>query len=99
MEDFILSMKSLNEWLVCLLNGIFGFKSIHYHPSTWMQIINAYVDNEIYEIVHLLNIIGFKTIFSCQDFYDNRNSFQIVIHNSRSLLFECFLIRHSILKI
>lgn len=61
------------------------------HPYRYMSIIGADVDIDIYTTVMLLNLLGFETVFSCQDIKYNGNSFQFVIEFSKHVIFESFL--------
>lgn len=86
-------MKLFTKSLIAILTQIFGHGDSH--PSTWMSLVSAYIDDEIYETVFLLNILGFKTIYSCQDLSDKKD-IQFVIDENNYKIFEHLLNVHSI---
>lgn len=65
------------------------------HQSTWMFLISAHVDNEIFEAVMLMNILGYETIFSCQSIR-RTNCIQLMLKRKCVSNFRCLLSRHSI---
>ena len=65
------------------------------HPSTWMFLVSAHVDNEIFEAVMLMNILGYQTVFSCQSIRKT-NCVQLMLKRKCVSNFRCFLSEYSI---
>lgn len=65
------------------------------HPTMWLCLVAAHVDCEIFEVVTILNILGYMTVFSCQD--KNQTGYVQLIMKRQSVSdFRCFLTANSI---
>ena len=65
------------------------------HPSMWMCLVAAHIDCEIFEVVMMINLLGYMTIFSCQD--KNQTGYvQLIMKRQSVSNFRYFLTTNSI---